>query len=69
MPKEATITINGQPLSYAQSMTVRVAIASFLVNQDHNKRHEPDLHTAIDDLYIARAGEVQKLIIDEITKK
>ena len=29
---EATIVINGQPLNYAESMVVRVAVSSFLMS-------------------------------------
>lgn len=58
---EADITINGKPLNFAQSMVVRVAVSSFLMELD-----DPDYRKGLGpvaDGYEARLQEVQAMII------
>jgi hypothetical protein len=59
-PKEADIIINGQRLTFAQSMTLRVAIGSFLIELSDKKYMERLGETGV--LYQARASEIQQLI-------
>jgi len=62
--KEATITINGVTLAYAQSMSVRVAITSFLWDL-HDAEHLKALGR-IGELYQARLREVEQILIKNI---
>lgn len=62
--READIVINGVRLTFAQSMAVRVAVTSFLVDLD-----EPERMADLGDvgpLYRARLGEVQDIIVDPL---
>lgn len=62
--EEADIVINGVTLTYAQSMSVRVAVTDFrydLADLEHRKQLGK-----IGDLYNDRLKEVEKLIIKAI---
>jgi hypothetical protein len=59
--KEADITINGQPLTEAQSMTVRVALQCFALNiTDIPAAVDPD--TRIRDLYFHAICQINTLM-------
>lgn len=59
--READITISGVQLNFAQSMTVRVAVANMLLElQDPNHR---EALGAVAEGYGARLLEVQSLIL------
>lgn len=65
--KEACIIIDGQQLSFAQSMAVRVAVASMLFDL-----YDPVQMTQlgkIGPLYQQRLREVQSLIIESCSRK
>lgn len=57
---EAYIVINGVPLNEAQSSTVRVAVASWLMELAEPK--EMELLGPIGPIYQKRLVEIQKLI-------
>jgi hypothetical protein len=59
---EASITIEGVPLSYSQSMTVRVALEVFAMSL-HDDGLGDDLRgKALHQGYLARLAEVRALI-------
>jgi hypothetical protein len=58
---EATITIDGKTLTVGQSMAVRVAITSFLMDKDMIKELGP-----IGPAYERRLTEVLNIIMEEI---
>lgn len=61
--KEANIVINGVTLSFAQSMTLRVALSSFLLEMRDPNALGNDAHgTAMTHLYAARSEEIIQLI-------
>lgn len=62
--READIVINSVRLTFAQSMALRVAVTSFLVDLDDPERMA-DLGE-IGPLYQARLGEVQDIIVDPL---
>lgn len=62
--REATITINGQTLTMAQSSVIRCCIAQFLTDLADPK-YRAELGE-IADGYRSRASEIQHLIIQEI---
>lgn len=73
--READIMINGVPLTFAQSMAVRVAVADFLSQLASDERF-PDLDGQthmealgeIGPLYRARLSEVQDIIVDPLVR-
>jgi hypothetical protein len=74
--READIVINGVRLTFAQSMSVRVAVSSFLMELASDER-DPDLGGQtrmealgpIGPLYQARLSEVQDIIIDPLVRR
>lgn len=63
--READIVINGVTLTHAQSMAVRVAVTSFLVDLPDRL---VDLGP-IGPLYQARLGEVQDIIVGPLNEE
>ncbi|MDP3727574.1 MAG: hypothetical protein Q8R35_02960 [bacterium] len=61
MPKEARIVVGGVQLNSAQSMAVRVAVSSMLLELT-DQEHRRELGE-IAEGYEARLGEVQALIL------
>ena len=60
---EARITINGQPLTTAQSMTIRVALSLFLMDMNNESALGGDATGEdIRQNYLARGREIFKLI-------
>ena len=59
---EAVVEINGVRLDVGQSMTLRVAIASFLVGMQDNGLGNDAAGKAMAEAYIARASEVEQLL-------
>ena len=60
--KEADITISGIPLTFAQSMTLRVAIGQFLLTLS-DEGFGKELGTELRDNYVARGREIESLIM------
>ena len=60
---EADVVVNGVSLDFAQSMTLRVAVGSFLMSC---KAIELG---AIGPLYASRCQEILKLILDDINEQ
>lgn len=58
---EPSITVNGVQLTMAQAMTLRVAVASWLM--ELSSAHEMELLGDIGPLYQARLVEIQKLML------
>lgn len=56
---EPSVTINGMHLNVGQSMTVRVALSSFLMQL---KDQAPADRSPIDDLYERRLAEIFRYI-------
>jgi len=65
--KEANIIINGVELTFAQSMTVRVAMNSFVLTLKSDGFGRDELGIAIRDNYLRNSAEVLKLIHKDIT--
>lgn len=64
--KEAEIVIGGKTLTFAQSMTLRVAISSFISDM-HTTGCGSDAHgVEMTRLYIARAREIEDQILRNI---
>ena len=59
---EAIVEINGVRLDVGQSMTLRVAIASFLAGMQDNGLGNDATGKAMAEAYIARASEVEQLL-------
>lgn len=59
---EANIVINGEELSYAESMTLRVAISSFLSEMKHSGLGNDKTGKAISEGYIRHSKEIIKKI-------
>lgn len=55
---EAKITINGKELSYAESMTVHVAISSFMMELKHEGLGEDETGKQITKNYIKNCKEI-----------
>lgn len=73
---EADIVINGVRLDMSQSMAVRVAVSSFLMELASDERHDDlDGQTRMEalgeigPLYRARLSEVQDIIIDPLVRR
>lgn len=62
MPKEAYIEINGVPLTYGQSMTLRVAIFSFHDELLAEGLGEDEHGIRMTKAYLERANEIINLI-------
>jgi hypothetical protein len=60
---EAIVTINGVQLTVGQSMTLRLAVASFLTTMQNEGLGEDGAGKAMADAYIARASEIEQLLI------
>lgn len=61
--KEASIVVNGIALDYAQSLTLRAAVSSYLMElQDPDALGTDELGRAITAGYKARLEEISKLI-------
>jgi len=60
--KEAIITINGQLITDAMSMTLRVALEGFASDLSHNGLGEDDLGMEMVKLYRARISEIRSLM-------
>lgn len=59
---EANITINGNPLSVGQAMTIRVAIESFAIDIDATGLGEDDHGQRMTEAYLARIREIRELM-------
>lgn len=62
MTGEAKITINGKELSYAESMTVRVAISSFMMELKNEGLGEDEVGKQITNNYIKNCKEIENKI-------
>lgn len=66
--KEADIVINGVPLTFAQSMALRVAVSNMLMElADPESEYAEDLGS-IGPLCQARLSEVQDIIVRPISE-
>jgi hypothetical protein len=64
---EATITIAGTQLTFAQSMTLRVAICAFAIDMSKkNALGSDDTGRAIAAAYRERSEEIIQLILKEV---
>lgn len=61
---EPKITVNGVPLTEAQAMAMRVAVAHFSMDLSANGLGEDETGKAIAAGYLARIVEVNKLMFD-----
>lgn len=62
---EANIVINGQPLTNAQAMTLRVAIGSFASEMSHRGALGEDANgEELRHLYCKRAREIEQIFGD-----
>ena len=59
---EAEITINGITLTLAQSMTVRVAVSSFLMSLQESGLGDDEHGKTMTASYLATGGQVLQLI-------
>ena len=59
---EADVTINGKALSFAESMTLRVAVNSFQMWCAHGENRE-GLGTRLADNYDRHAGEIMRAML------
>jgi hypothetical protein len=69
MIKEADITIEGVRLTLAQSMTVRVAVSSYMMDMRMDGLGDDETGKAIAAGYIARGNEVLELIHKELNSE
>ena len=60
--REPSITINGMPLTDGQAMTVRVAIENFAHDLHFDGLGEDETGRDITKGYLARIGEIRRLI-------
>lgn len=60
---EADVAVNGKPLTFAQSMVLRVAVSSFLMSCTATELGE------IGPLYAARSREILKLLITDLARQ
>lgn len=60
---EAIIVINGVSLNIGQSMTLRVAVTSFLTNMQNEGLGEDPAGKSMAEAYIARASEIEELLV------
>lgn len=61
---EADVVVNGESLDFAQSMTLRVAVSSFLMSCQAT----PELG-AIGPIYVARCREILEIIHGDIKRQ
>ena len=61
-PKEATMTISGVELTFAQSMTVRVALQTFALGLQADGLGSDKTGKAMTAGYLARVRELNELI-------
>jgi hypothetical protein len=61
--QEPQITINGTTLTVGQSIAVRVAISSFILEMKNNGLGDYQHGEEMAKLYLARAGEVQEMML------
>lgn len=64
LPPEATVTINGITLTTAESMTLRVAIASFLTDLSANGLGDDEHGKFMKDAYMRTGSMIQQLLIN-----
>lgn len=57
-PNEAIVTINGELLSQAESMTLRVALSSFSMDINHEGLGEDENGKAMSAGYLGAAGSI-----------
>lgn len=62
--REAEITINGQSLTFAQAMVMRVALSSFLSELRENGLGNDEHGKAMTAAYLARGNEVMRVMND-----
>lgn len=68
MNKEADITINGQRLTYAQAMTIRVIVATSLSDFDDPDFLGKDKHGRnMVQLYKKSLNEIQDMIFENLS--
>lgn len=60
---EAIVTINGVQLTVGQSMTLRVAIGSFLAGMQNDGLGDSAAGKAMAEAYVARASEIEQLMV------
>ena len=60
--KEASIVVNGVPLTIGQSMTVRVALESFASDLNSQGLGEDEMGKKITDGYLNSIEEIRKAI-------
>lgn len=60
---EADVSINGVELNFAQSMTLRVAVSSFLMSCQNTELGE------IGSLYAERCSEILKILHSDIKQQ
>jgi hypothetical protein len=61
--KEPNIVVNGKTLSYAQAMTVRVALESFAMDlSDHNCLGSDEVGRTIADGYRACISQIRAIL-------
>jgi hypothetical protein len=65
---EATISIEGVELSYAESLTVRVALSSFLSDMAHNGLGSDSIGKSIAEGYLRNGRRVESLLIKSINE-
>lgn len=61
---EANVVINGVSLDIGQSMTLRVAIGSFLASMQDDGLGSDPAGKAMAEAYIARASEIEILLTE-----
>ena len=61
--QEPRITINGTELTAGQSMTVRVAISSFIINMQSDGLGDDEHGKIMTAAYLERAREVEGLLV------
>ena len=61
--QEAIITINGMTLTVGQSLTVRLAVSSFVLELTKNGLGNDPHGEEMAKLYLARAGEVREMML------
>ena len=63
--KEAHITINWHHLTFAESMTLRVAISSFLMNMKEEGLGDDKIGKSLAQNYTKNASNIQNYIMEE----
>jgi hypothetical protein len=65
LPPEPEITIGGQRLTYAQAMTLRVAISRFAMEMD-DAQHAAELGPQLARNYRDRAREIERAMLESV---